>query len=219
MLENNPNLIKYNEKIFHYPNFVSKELLEKINKIAYSFEMPDASFNDHVVDWYQHKMTPPIPELREVWNNLSELFYPEYVLQPDLKLQTIRPGDNGMFVHADSPGRGNQNKLKSPDTWNICCNLEFGMAVYFGDFTGGETFYPDLDIEIAPKPGDLIIHGATEKWKHGVREVTSGVRFAYSNFATRPEDNPGTFYNYGTKEHEELQTNDPIAWCRPVNNN
>ena len=162
-------------------------------------------------------MTPPIPELLEVWNMLSELFYPDYVLQPDLKLQKIKPGDNGMFLHEDSPGRGNQHMLKSPDTWSICCNLEFGMAVYFGDFTGGEICYPNLNIEVAPKPGDLMIHGATSKWKHGVKEVTSGIRFAYSNFCIKPEDNPGTFYNYKTKEIKERQEMGLVDyWLRPL---
>ena len=76
-----------------------------------------------------------------------------------------------------------------------------------------------MGIEVAPQPGDLVIHGATPRWKHGVKEVTSGTRFAFSNFALPAQKNPGSFYNYKTEEFYN-QTKDGLdTWVNPLFSN
>jgi hypothetical protein len=203
MFYNNPNFIRLSEKVFVYPGFVSKEKVQEINEIMLANSTDfDLNFGNYLqkIDWYKGKTSLLIPELIDVWNAASELIAPEYIIHPNLSLQVIRPGDGGMFLHQDSPGEGMEAELTQIDRWNTCCIIHYGLVVYFGEFTGGETYYPRLNLEYAVQPGDLVIHGAHADCEHGVKEVTSGVRYAYSNFMLPVEKNPGTFPSYNTDE-------------------
>ena len=200
MFENNPNLVKYDEKVMIYKNFFDKDYVEKINN-EFNTKYNGSAIEKHAIDWYAEKTTQAFPELMEAWNKISEFISPTHIIHPQLSMQIIVPGDGGMFVHADSPGEGNHHLLTAPDRWSTCCGLDYGVIGYFGDFEGGEVFYPELNnLEVKVEPGDLIIHGATGKWAHGVKEVTKGYRLAFSNFCLKKENNPGSFYNYGTEE-------------------
>lgn len=61
-----------------------------------------------------------------------------------------------------------------------------GLILYLNDdFTGGELYYPGLGLEIAPKRGLLVAHSASKKYAHGVKEVTSGIRYGLTMFIDR----------------------------------
>jgi hypothetical protein len=219
MFYNNPKFTKLADKVFVYKNFVPKKQLDQINQIVNNFAKDKFSIHEDwaKVEWYRDKTTPLIPELVDVWNIASELIAPEYIIHPNLSLQVIRPGDGGMFLHQDSPGEGMEEELTQIDRWNTCCIIHYGLVVYFGEFTGGETYYPRLNLEYAVQPGDLVIHGAYTDCEHGVKEVTSGVRYAYSNFMLPIEKNPGTFPSYGTKEDAERKERGLIkVWNTPI---
>ncbi len=219
MFSDNPGFTKLADKVFVYKNFVSEEKVNQINNIANQFSKEKTTITEDYakIDWYKDKTTPLIPELIDVWNSASELISPEYIIHPNLSLQVIRPGDGGMFLHQDSPGEGMEEELTQIDRWNTCCIIHYGLVVYFGEFTGGETYYPRLDMEYSVQPGDLVIHGAHMDCEHGVREVTSGVRYAYSNFMLPIEKNPGTFPSYGTKEDLERKEKGLIkVWNMPI---
>jgi hypothetical protein len=66
-----------------------------------------------------------------------------------------------------------------------------------------------LDIEVLPEPGDMVIHGALRQHRHGVKEVESGERYAFSNFSLPYSKNPGTFYAINTPEYNHIRNNDP----------
>ncbi len=171
------------------------------------------------VEWYKGKTSILVPELIDVWNMASELISPEYIIHPNLNLQIIKPGDGGMFLHQDSPGENMEEALTQPDRWSTCCIIHYGLVVYFGEFTGGETYYPRQNLDYAVQPGDLIIHGAHTDCEHGVREVTSGIRYAYSNFMLPIEKNPGTFPSYNTKEDLERKAAGLAdVWNVPIRN-
>lgn len=219
MFYDNPKFTKLADKVFVYKNFVSKEQLDQINQIVNDFKKDKFSIHQDwaKIEWYKDKTTPLIPQLVDVWNAASELIAPEYIIHPNLSLQVIRPGDGGMFLHQDSPGEGMEEELTQIDRWNTCCIIHYGLVVYFGEFTGGETYYPRLNLEYAVQPGDLVIHGAHSDCEHGVKEVISGVRYAYSNFMLPIEKNPGTFPNYGTKEDLERKKQSLIrVWNVPI---
>jgi hypothetical protein len=64
--------------------------------------------------------------------------------------------------------------------------VEYGVVLYLNDdYSGGELYYSELDLEIAPKRGMLVVHGATKQYTHGVREVTSGTRYGLTMFINR----------------------------------
>lgn len=49
-------------------------------------------------------------------------------------------------------------------------------------FTGGSIYFPAWDIEVIPKPGTALMYPSNYIGAHEVREVTSGVRWAYLGF-------------------------------------
>jgi hypothetical protein len=58
-----------------------------------------------------------------------------------------------------------------------------GIVLYLNDdFVGGELFYPNLNLELKPKKGMLVIHSAQSKYAHGVAEVISGIRYGITLF-------------------------------------
>jgi hypothetical protein len=70
-------------------------------------------------------------------------------------------------------------------------SVAYGLVIYLNDdFTGGELYYPNLGLEISPKRGMLVAHSSGEKYAHGVKEVTSGIRYGltmFIDFATDEE--------------------------------
>lgn len=84
--------------------------------------------------------------------------------------QVIRISDHGMDEHSDA----------SEDSENP---ILYGLICYFSnEFTGGELEYTNLGIKHAPEKNELVIHPATDKYKHKVNDVTSGTRYAMTTF-------------------------------------
>ena len=248
----NPNIEELAPKLFVYRNFIKGDLLNRINLILKNHIQGPSVI--HNVDWFNDRFTGLIPEMHEVWEKASELIYPAFSMHPQLSLIRSTVGEPGMFSHADAPGKPHEDcgpscdtcdisskLLIAPDVWKTCCRLHYGLVVYFGDFEGGEVYYPNLNKEgkfignfipldennefiVKPNNGDLIIHGSHGDYCHGVKEVTNGVRFAFSNFVIPSHTNPGTFFNYKTEEYKN-QINyikqDPQnrwnTWCTAVN--
>lgn len=235
MFYDNPNVEKIGHKVYIYRNFVSPENMEKINSVIKTRNVDDlrTDSSSHTIDWYYDKFTEPITELYEVWKDLNDLLLPEYCVHPCLTLISTKEGDE-MYAHADSPGEDMEEELIASDVWNTCCVIHYGAIVYFGEFEGGEVYYPNLDSEgnfvggakpladgnefrVKPNAGDLIIHGAHTDTYHGVKTITSGVRYAFSNFVLPVEKNPGTFPVCGTKENEERWNKGWNEWLKPIN--
>lgn len=66
--------------------------------------------------------------------------------------------------------------------------IEYAALTYLNDdYEGGQIYFPDLDLEIKPSPGELIFFPGTQHYVHGVREVISGNRYALMTFFTTPK--------------------------------
>ena len=218
MFINDPSLTTITDGIYIYKNFLDSSIVERITAIAdkHEDELGVLEGQTEKNPWYKERLSPEIPELFEVWNTISEFLYPTHVMHPMMNLIVMREGSD-MFVHEDSPGEGNGDMLTVTDAWSSCCLLDYGVIAYFGEWEGGEVFYPELGLEVSPQAGDLVIHGATSKWRHGVKTVTSGRRYAFSNFSLKPEKNPGSFYNYKTKELDnQIKEGGLGAWQKPL---
>jgi len=98
-----------------------------------------------------------------------------YVETP--QLVRWRHGDV-MTPHADNVEQDGVTPNTSP--WR-----EFGGVIYLNsDFDGGKIYYPNLNIEVTPRTGMMVIHPANLKYTHGVSEVTKGKRYTISTFFT-----------------------------------
>lgn len=49
-------------------------------------------------------------------------------------------------------------------------------------FTGGSVYFPAWDIEVTPKPGSALMYPSNYIGAHEVKQVTSGIRWAYLGF-------------------------------------
>lgn len=226
MFKDHPDCIQLAEHVFVFKNYIKEEDVKTINAIVDNLvsENNTQEAPDHPLNWYHGKTTPAIKELHPIWEHLSELLYPEHVMQPAISLQVMRPGED-MYVHADSPGMDADEELESEDKWSACCSLDYALVAYFGNWEGGDIFYPAIEdadgnkpLSYSPKAGDVVIHRTYSPYEHGVREVKSGIRIAFSNFMMLKENNPGSFYNYKSPEYCE-QIADLESWAQPLYEN
>jgi hypothetical protein len=227
--------------VFIFKGFFTDEECKMVEDALKDYDLSD-KYQDTLINWYANKVSPPLQPIHQLWEKASELLYPEYVMHPQANVLIITPEMNeGMFTHSDSPGKGECHRLSQVDVWKTCCELDYGLVGYFGDFEGGEIFYVNIDkngnrtdgigpddcLHIKPERGDLVIHGAFAPHAHGVKPVTSGRRYAFSNFVLKAEDNPGTFYNYKTPEYyNQIKDKDNLSlkdfvniWMKPLKEN
>lgn len=55
--------------------------------------------------------------------------------------------------------------------------------MYLSDnYEGGEIYFPDYDLIIKPEVGELIFFPGTNRYIHGVKEVTKGNRLVLQSF-------------------------------------
>jgi len=63
----------------------------------------------------------------------------------------------------------------------------YGSILYWNDdFEGGELSYVNLGIDYKPVAGDLVFHPGTIEYTHGVKDVTSGIRYSSTTFIKSP---------------------------------
>lgn len=77
-------------------------------------------------------------------------------------------------------------------------SLKSGVVLYLNDnFNGGEIFYPEFDFQYKPKANTLIIHPASEQYRHGVKEVIGDTRYSLAFFlSTLTYNQRKIFKNY-----------------------
>jgi hypothetical protein len=62
---------------------------------------------------------------------------------------------------------------------------DINSLFYYNDnYTGGELYYPQYDLEIKPSPGLAVAHPGDINYLHGVKAVLSGERFTTPSFYT-----------------------------------
>ena len=64
------------------------------------------------------------------------------------------------------------------DMWEKTLDRDLSVVYFLNDdFTGGELFFPQLDLAVAPEAGTLVCFPSDHNYVHGVRPVTSGHRY------------------------------------------
>ena len=236
MFYNKPNCTQIAEGIYVFKNYVPADMCKVYSDILDKFTEDRFKEDTNAIAWYDDKMSPSVPEALDLWEHVSELIYPQYVINPQSQFITSRPGHEGMFVHCDSPGKEHAHELTQPDSYSTCSIIDYGVVAYISNFEGGEIFYPafdkngklkedmlvDPDDQLVYKPqlGDIVIHKSEAPYYHGTKPVTSGIRYAFSCFATDINNAPGTFYTYKSNDYLE-KINDRSKksidnWLNPI---
>jgi hypothetical protein len=109
---------------------------------------------------------------KEIANNLN----PEKEIRPELmQFQRTFETKQDQPPHSDSTGNSGED--------NGTSHRKFSSLIYLNDqFSGGNLWFPNQDKEVVPKPNTLIIFPSTFEYSHGVKQVTSGVRYSILEF-------------------------------------
>lgn len=176
-----------------YENFLTEEECVELYNFMHNFEYDKLQeykiaryFNKRQISRTQMKEQPGFenimdviqPTLNKISDRLKNILNEddhetdwnigEYILMRVFKdgIPDDHPGNKneGMFLHVD-----NHDWMEGKVFW--------GVVVYLNDdYEGGELYYPEYNHEYKPKRKDLIMH--VGDIVHGVKEVTSGTRYA-----------------------------------------
>jgi len=63
-------------------------------------------------------------------------------------------------------------------------SIKYATIVYINDdYADGELFFPNLDIQLKPKPGTMLFFPGNEQYEHGVKHVGKGpIRYVLVGF-------------------------------------
>jgi hypothetical protein len=228
MFKDHPNVVKLAPEVYLYRNFLSEQDLSVLQKAIDALE--DSQWLNK--DKYGPDSVIPAPNqvfqgsdgLKLLYEKSVEFFGPEYAPLPSKGISKMIEGQ-ALEVHWDSPGHpddhdhddtmkdffAKKEKGVLYDPLDTCHIVQYGYVMYLNDFTGGEIYYTDINLEIAPQKGDLVVHSASSKYKHGVKPVVKGPRYAYTNFITLAQDSPMTLDEYLEEEHVMEMRNEAIA--------
>jgi len=181
MLENNPrfksdpNVIEIRKDIYLYKNFLDPKILDHYTAELKALEEPKWSThgnyeeNDHANSFWNDKVSLDIIE-PEFHDALFNYFAPDYWMYEHDNFVRLKAGD---LADLDDNQASHMLDIKFPN---------YKVALYLGDFTGGEIEFDKLDFEYAPKANDLLIFSTDKEYSHRTKEVLSGTRYAYIDF-------------------------------------
>jgi len=114
---------------------------------------------------------------KEIVENLN----PEKNIRPELmQFQRTFETAQDQPPHSDSTGNNGEE--------NGTSSRKFSSLLYLNDqFSGGNLWFPNQEIEVIPKPNTLVVFPATFDYLHGVKQVTSGIRYSILEFWTYEE--------------------------------
>lgn len=76
-----------------------------------------------------------------------------------------------------------------------CPYRDYRCVLYLNDdYEGGETYFPQHDIELKPSPGTLMWFPETARFRHGVRKVARGEQWTIVSSWTREESKKSWLY-------------------------
>jgi hypothetical protein len=115
-------------------------------------------------------------------------FYGVDVVAINPQLAEISKGGKNDGLHCDSV---QLDGTPWDDGNTMLEDLEFSALVYLNtsgvDYTGGTIYFPNQDINLMPKTGQMIFFRGDIDHPHGVSEVTSGKRHALVLFYGRSD--------------------------------
>jgi hypothetical protein len=171
------------EDIYVYKNFLTFEEQKYFTQKA--IMIPESEWNnpDPTKNWM--KYSNPDSDLEMIRQKISNLILDKDIfLGPSTSFTKMVTGGT-WGEHSDDHDfleTLEEAKLyKEGDPYDLKQDSVWGLVVYFNYFVGGQIYYPLQDIEYKPIEGDLLIHSSRNHCRHGVREVSAGIRITHSN--------------------------------------
>jgi len=129
---------------------------------------------------------PLFPKIEELFKNIvKHIINPFYGIEVwDSEVpQFLKYGVGGHYKpHID--GRSIWFAPNGDKIWRKSTDRDLSLVLYLNDdFEGGEFLFPDLHIQVKPKPGLLVCFPSDQNYLHGVAPVKEGTRYSIVTWA------------------------------------
>lgn len=150
-----------------YIDQLKSEALGKFGTEDY-MQMVDEGKMNMNTDWLDKSIAIPGELPIQLSDKIKNLFKEDVFMLP---MQTIQRHYPGSFM------REHVDQDHDP-------SLVYACVIYLnGNFNGGELYFPEIDLEIKPKRGSMMLFSASKKYLHGVRKVLDGpTRYTITGF-------------------------------------
>jgi len=174
---------KFNPKII--TNFLENDTCDLFLKYANStndwIKTGDSDFWDKRTIYHQ-KLIELGFDCRKIITDMKTVIEKEYELKEEIYADSLILcrwfEKSSQTPHCD-------NMIDFEEQHKKHGHRHFGAIIYLNDnYDGGRTYYPEHNFEIIPKSGALAVHLADCDHRHGVTEVTSGIRYTLASFWT-----------------------------------
>lgn len=167
----NPNIEAIHEYLFLYKNFLNKDIVDKYTNML--LFLNEADWNDpDAQGWWQGKTSPEIIG-DDIHKPILDLLSPTFLTYKLNNFYRLKTGESADLQTPELYYGENGQRIIA----------HYKIALYLGNFEGGEICFPDIQFEYKPNPGDLLLFKIHPYLNHYTKPVLSGTRYAYSDLA------------------------------------
>lgn len=172
----------FRDQIKHYPGFMSVGDAAMIHSYAKSVQTTafDEFGNDRKefsVNVFKNPNTKE-SNIRDVITTYGKMVYDTCIINYGGPFVPFEPAATHIAKFEAGYGMHEHFDAGKPN--------DIATLIYINDdYEGGEIYFPELGVEIKPKAGDLIMFPDNPNFIHGVKPITSGVRFTTPRWFTR----------------------------------
>jgi hypothetical protein len=164
-------IIKLNDHVYLYKNFFDLSIADKYISILNShpesvwYEHENYESGDIQGTYWEDKCGVDIISYQDVHDPLIDMLAPTHWTYQHINFIRLRTGQKSEISKHES------NSF-----------IDYKIAWYLGDFTGGEIVFPNLNFKYKPEHNDLLIFDYLPETNHYTQEVLSGTRYAYMDY-------------------------------------
>lgn len=129
---------------------------------------------------------PLFPKIEELFKNVvKHIINPFYGIEVwDSEVPQFLKYDVGGHYKPHIDGRSIWFAPNGDKIWRKSTDRDLSLVLYLNDdFEGGEFLFPDLHIQVKPKPGLLVCFPSDQNYLHGVAPVKEGTRYSIVTWA------------------------------------
>jgi hypothetical protein len=175
----NPNITKINDWIYIYKGFLDQSVAARYTKMLNEFDDDLWRRDDTVGTVWDYKVSPEIVG-QDIHKPIMDFLNPNFWIYRKPCFFRLRKGEHLPVENHERYFAQNGERLIG----------HYRLALYLGEFTGGELNFIDQSFKFKPEPGDLLLTKIHPNYNYFVEEVTSGARYVYSDTAIY---NPSNF--------------------------
>jgi hypothetical protein len=182
---------KSKENIIHIPNFMKDNEIKLVMQYISNYK-DDTEFSGGktlTLDKIKNENKELFELIMEYGSKVFSIMKKEYCDKYDIKLKYMPWNPFHIVKWKPEMSSGLHSDCQYPDGSPLMKSnyykLNITALIYPNDnYTGGEIGWPDYDLEIKPKAGDLVIFPANNYYLHYVKNVESGLRFTMPTWYT-----------------------------------